>query len=318
MSVYSHVLFAIVPLFALILFGYVAKKTRLLHVTDAPVLNRFVISISLPAFVFHAVLAHRLRPELVQLPFLFWAGDLLLLGIGLTVAGLLRWPKPATGTLVLQTLFGNTGYLGYPICTAILPARLPAAVIIDQLGMSMGLYPGGPILGSIYGTSKSPKSFAKTFSFAKSPVFITLIVAILLRLLPPSLVPQNAALLVVGKLFMQVVALIGGVTVPVVLIAIGLLLRPSSLAEHGSKVAVLGLLKLIALPVIVWSLAKFLFHIHGDMLEICVLQAAMPPSAMATVFSGQYDLDSNLAIASFFALTVVSAATLPLMIGLLR
>jgi hypothetical protein len=117
---------------------------------------------------------------------------------------------------------------------------------------------------------------------------------------------------------MQVIGMLGSVTVPVVLIAVGLLLRPSSLPQHVSKVAVIGLFKLVALPVVVWTVGRYLFHVTGSMLEVCVLQAAMPPSATSTVFAGQYDMDGSLAIASFFALTVISAITLPIMLGILR
>jgi predicted permease len=317
-SVYSDVLTPIIPLFALILFGYLAKKTRLLHVTDAPVLNRFVISITLPAFVFHALLSHHLRADLLALPFIFWIAEALVLLIGRGSTRLLKWSGPQIGTLLLESIFGNTGYIGYPMTTAVLPIRLPAAVIIDQFGMSIPLYAGAPILGGFFGNSRIDVRPKIRLDFLRSPAFLALATGILVRLIPQRFVPTEPVLVNAGALFMKVIGLVGGVTVPVVLIAVGLLLRPSSLARHSAQVALIGLLKLIVLPIVTWLTARFVFHITGTLLEVCVLQASMPPAATATVFAGQYDMDGSLAIASFFALTVASALTIPLMLSLLR
>jgi predicted permease len=318
-TVYAHVLTAIIPLFALIFLGYVAKKIHLLHATDAPVLNRFVIFITLPAFIFHAILTNKLRPELIKLPFVFWVAELLMLGMAVAAGRFLKWPRPAIGTLAMQGTFGNTGYLGYPICTAVLPLRLPGAVIIDQFGMSIPLYPLAPIMGQMFGHGRAASaSTASPFQFLKTPVVVALVIAILLKFIPSGWVPASPPLAEAGQLFMLLLTMIGNVTIPVVLIAIGILLRPSSLAMHGKKVAFVGIFKLLIMPIVVWLLAKYAFHISGSLLAVCVMEAAMPPSASSTVFAGQYDLDGGLAIASFFALTVVSAVTLPLMLGILR
>ncbi len=219
---------------------------------------------------------------------------------------------------MLQSVFGNTGYIGYPMCTALFPMRLPAAVLIDQMGMSIPLYPGAPIIGSVFGKSQAEGSQKPIWGFLKTPVFIALALGLLLKLVPQAWVPSTPPFVVFGKYFVQVISMIGGVTIPVVLIAVGLLLRPSSLAQHYQKVAVIGVYKLILMPLLTWLVARFLFQMSGSLLAICVMEACMPPSATSTVFSGLYDLDGSLAVGAFFALTILSALTLPLMLGILR
>jgi hypothetical protein len=180
------------------------------------------------------------------------------------------------------------------------------------------LYPGAIAAGGTYGSAE-PEHPAKSFlKFFKTPIFVALVLGIVLRLIPASLVPGLAQFAAPGRIVMTLIQTIGSATVPVVLIAVGILLRPSSLPEHGARVVSVGFLKLIALPILTWAVARFLFHVSGTLLEICVLQAAMPPSASATVFAGQYDLDGNLAVGAFFALTIASALTIPLMLGLLH
>jgi predicted permease len=318
MTIFLNILTAITPLFALIFLGYLAKKAHLLHVSDTPALNRFVISVSLPAFVFNAILTHKLKADLIQLPLIFWIAELMMFGIAVGVGKLLKWSPASIGTLILQSIFGNTGYVGYPLCTAIMPTNLPSVVIIDQVGMSVPLYPSAPVLGNVFGKTQAERTLMEKLSFLRTPVFIALVLGILLKLLPPAFVPHTPALVDIGKTIMRVVALLGAATIPVVLVAIGVVLRPSSLKKHAPKVAVVGILKMIVMPILVWLVARFMFQLSPSLMAACILEAGTPPSATSTVFAGQYDLDSGLAIASFFALTVISAITLPIMLGLLR
>ncbi len=77
-------------------------------------------------------------------------------------------------------------------------------------------------------------------------------------------------------------------------------------------------LKLIIMPVIAYSVSRWVFHLHGGLLSVSTLEAAVPPAATTVVFAIRYRLDSDLAVALFFALTVASAVTLPLMLSILR
>jgi predicted permease len=316
--VYTNVLLVILPLFALILFGYICKRTRLLHVTDAPVLNRFVLCVSLPALIVYALLSRHLNIAFVKLPIIFWLSDILVLFLALAAAWSLKWTDPEKGTLILQSLFGNTGYIGYPMATALLPSVFPAAVIIDQVGMSVPLYPGAIVLGAMLGRGKSQGMGSSVMGVFKSPTFLAMVVGIGLALVPHSFFPHTLAAQKLGKMAMDLLKIVGGATIPVVLIAVGLLLRPSALAKHGMKVVVVGFFKLLALPTIAFVISRFVFHVSGELLSVVVLQASMPPSATATMFCGQYEMDGSLAVASFFALTVASAITVPLMLSVLR
>jgi len=58
--------------------------------------------------------------------------------------------------------------------------------------------------------------------------------------------------------------------------------------------------------------------LHGDLLHVTVLQCAMPTAVMASVYAAQSDLDGDKAVGIVFLTTVLSAVTVPLLLGLLH
>lgn len=318
MNLFGRALAAIAPLFGLIAFGYFAKRLQILPDGDAAAFNRLVVQITLPAFVLAALLTHTFETAYLRAPLVIWIGQGMVFALALALGRLCHWERKKTGAILLTGTFGNTGFLGYPMTTALFPVLLPVSVLIDQLGMALWLYPGALVLGALYGGQARKHPSAAITGFLRSPLFVALALGLALRFLPHGGLTVPRALTIAGGMGLSVIALVGSATIPVVLIAIGLMLRPSTLPHHGRDVLLIGGLKLILLPTMAWLAARYLFDLRGDLLRVCVLEAAMPPSASATVFAGEFGMDGGLAVAAFFALTLASALTMPLMLALLR
>lgn len=328
MQIFFKVLVSALPLFGLVAIGYFAKRLRILHITDTDVLNRFVMDITLPAFIFDALVHNKLRMTFLSLPLVIWLSELAVFLLGLLIARICRLGPKQTGTVLLVSTFANTGYMGYPMTTAIFhAAMLPAAVIMDQIGMNTFMYPGAAMLGSVYGRSEGA-TFAQSFlRWLKSPLFGAMLVGLVARFIrwPAALTTGDAALvrqalavlIAAGSAIIHVVA---QATVPLIMISIGIILRPSSLSQHLGPVSIMAALKLLVAPLAGYAVARCLLHIGAGtaLLGVCVLECALPPSANATLFSGQYEMDGSLGAAAFFALTTLSAITVPLALCLLR
>jgi len=324
---FSKVLLSALPLFGLVAIGYLSKRFRILHVTDTDVLNRFVMDIALPAFIFDALVHNKVRAAYLTLPVVIWVSEIAVLLIGLAVAKLLKFGPKQTGTILLVSTFANTGYLGYPMTTALFPALLPATVIMDQMGMSMFLYPSAAMLGSVYGRSTG-KSFWQSLSRSlRSPIFLAMLVGLAFRFMPWPGPPAGHKAAIAYYMAVAIVQALGKslhvvaqATVPVILISIGIILRPSTLTQHMGAVSVIAVLRLLVAPFVGFLVARYLIGIHDDptLISVCVLECALPPSANATMFSGQYDMDGSLGAAAFFALTILSAVTIPLVLSVLR
>ncbi len=314
------------PLFGLIAIGYLTKKARILHVTDADVLSRFVVDVTLPALVVDALLHNKLHNNYIGLPLVIWLSMPCAMALGLALSKLAKFGPKQTGTTMLLSGFGNTGFLGYPMTMALHPNLIAANVILDQVGMSMLVYPVALVLGGIYGRAGKQTLAETAFKVVKTPVFVCLVLGLTLRLIPIPHAPHPGAMLrlydgIAGFLgaLAAAVHLVGSATIPVVLVAIGIRMRPSALKAHIVGVSIIGLGRLIVAPILGFLVARYVLQIHDPaLLMICVVISGTPPSAAATVMAGQYDMDGGLGVAAFVALTILYALTMPLMLTFLH
>jgi hypothetical protein len=340
------VLRALAPLFLLILLGAVLRRRGLLPPAAIPTLNGIVVHVTLPALVVvELVSAPELPRAFVVATFallIAQAGTMLL---AFAVGKAMRLSRPALGALMLTGTFGNTGFLGYPITLArpLVAHLMSAAVLQDQFGMSLSLYPGAAIVGATFGDpaaahpgtgsghrSARHRRTAAALRFFRSPLFAALVVGLTIRLVPDivaGISPAAAALLTAAVSATGVQTLIGTLgkalgylgqgTTPIVLLALGAALRPGAVRRAPRLVAVSCTLKLLVLPVLMWTLCRAL-AISGPLLSLGVQEAAMPTSVVCSVLCAQTALEGDLAVGIVFATTVCSAVTLPLALALLR
>ena len=133
-STMSTVLNVLLPIFGLILIGYICRRTNRLGPTAASEMNRFVVWLGLPALLFSltakADWAHIWQPGFL----LAFTGGMLAVFL-ITLA--YRWK--ATGSLVdasidgLSAGYANTGYIGIPLCVLVLGDDGMAPALIASL-----------------------------------------------------------------------------------------------------------------------------------------------------------------------------------------
>ncbi|MDP4302339.1 AEC family transporter [Leptothrix discophora] len=127
-----------VPVFALVLTGYLAARRRLLPLDAVPGLNAFVLTFALPCLLFRFGASLPWRDLLDPVVLAIYAGCALLL-VAFTIAVTLKPPvglkDAAFGALV--GAFPNSGYMGVPLLVALLgPAAAGptiTTVLVDLL-----------------------------------------------------------------------------------------------------------------------------------------------------------------------------------------
>jgi len=162
--------------------------------------------------------------------------------------------------------------------------------------------------------------------FLRSPVFWSLVTALIVRFIPVGAFLSGITNLSARRELIDfaggvgaTIHLVANATIPVVLVAVGILLRPSALKSCVREVSIIALLRLGVAPVIGFLTAKYILHICDPaLLQTCVMVAGLPPSANAAMFCNLYELDDHVGVAAFFALTLCSSITLPVLMSLLR
>lgn len=293
--------------FALIVIGlvagYVARRLGRFSDDAADVLNRFVIDICVPAMILLLVPKLHLEWDLVVLAVIPWILALVAFGCSWVVGRLLRLEPRATAVLFLCTALGNTSFLGFPMCSALLgEASIPLAAVYDQLGSFLLLSTVVPWVIARAAGHGSPSIRAMARRVLAFPPFIALLLAVLPW-------PQPLWL-------SEVLEALGAALVPVAMFAVGLRLRITPPPEKGAFVVGLGI-KLVLMPLLAWSLGRA-FGASPEILAVAVLESAMPAMITAGAIAMAEGLAPALA-ASLIGWGIVAAqVTVPAWAALVR
>lgn len=283
---------------AIVGIGALLRATRLLSSDDAGPLNTVIIYVGLPAFVFQAVHGAALNVGVIGVIATSWIAFAVIIAAAYVVGRLLRLQPRTAGALMLTSSLGNTGYLGYPLTAALLgSAAVPTAVFSDVFGTVFALVLVGLPVAARFGTHSHgrPRVLKEVLSF---PAVIALVVALVLR---PVAVPD----VVSGGL-----DLLASVVAPMIMLSVGLSLRPKAAMGAAGILAVVVVLRLMVSPAVAWGAGTLLLA-PGQLLQVAVFQAGMPSMMLTYAVAERYGLDTDFVAAAIFVTTVGAAVTLP-------
>lgn len=296
--------------FALILtmlgLGMAFSRLRALPDNTADVLNRIVLYVCLPAAVLIYVPRLRLDASLVGLmatPWLLMLATWVLVSLATRVFGFAR---DVHAVLLICVALANSSFIGYPMVRALLgDAALPYAVVYDQFGTFVLLSTFGLYVIARYSGDRPPTAAQVLLRIARFPPLWALVFAlVLMPAQPPAWIGTGLKQLADAML-------------PLVMLAVGFSIQ---LRLSRAELAPLGiglLLKLVVMPALALPIA-WAFGLQGAMLQVNVLESAMPTMITAAALAIAHRLAPRLAAAMVGYGIVLSLATLPAWVGVLR
>ena len=301
----SAVFNIVLPVFAIMLAGYLAGRFGLLGEASSEALNRFVYYGALPA-LFVVSMSRVEIGEAFNLPFLaaFGGGLLATFLLGVLVAAVV-FPNRlgALGLHGLAAIFSNTGYIGIPLLTTAYGAtgQLPAivgTVLTGAVVMPIGV----AIIELDLSRGRGPLIILRNVALGvgKSPLVISAALGLLLSGLGIPLPTFLAT-------FCEIMGAAAG---PCALFAIGLFLVGRSFSAGLGEVGWLVLLKLVVQPAITWWIAYGLLDMDPSWAAAAVILAALPTGVLVFVMAQQYDIYVQRATAAIMISTIVSVVTL--------
>lgn len=203
----------------------------------------------------------------------------------------LRLDRPQTGALINASLHPNTGYLGLPLCAAVLGSdRLGEAIVYDVLVGTPTLLLGVFAVGAAFGTKAGETVGRRVGAFftRNPPLFATLLGLAAPDALAPDVLVDASRVVVFALL-------------PLGFFAVGVTLAEE--AEEGAfrfpppldaRVAAALVLRLVVAPLLLIALAAPLIDLPAPYL----LLAAMPTGLNGLVVAHAYGLDLAFASAA--------------------
>jgi predicted permease len=313
---FATLLAQIGPVFALILVGALVSRSQRFGESAAAVLNDVVYYLALPALIFHSVATSDLSAGVPLVALAVAVGLLLvayLLGVGVALLG--RVAAREANAVGLVAGWGNVGYMGIPLTTAVLgPASALAASLVSTLHTALAVFLVVATLVDHDRTDGHPTTGTLALTLARrvlgNPVVIAIVLGVLVAALRVPLPGPVSA----------TVGLIGDVAAPGGLLALGILLRgalPALRAGRARLSVVLGcaLVKLVAMPALAVG-AVHLFGVPAPWAAVLVVMAALPDAATVFVLTAQYRTWYRESTAVVVLTTVGSVVTLPLVLSL--
>ena len=299
---------AALPIFALILTGWVCARRRILGPAATDSLNDFVVFLALPAQLFQGMA--QITWEQIDHP-----GFLAAFGGGMVATYALSFALDRSGARLcdrsiegLDAAYPNTGFMGIPLCLVVFGAvALPVAVIATLLTACV-LFAGSIVLieMDLQGERRLGRTFLKVGrSLMRNPLIVGPIAGLGLAATGVGL-PAPV---------LRFTTLLGAAASPCALVTIGLFLAQTRAAGEGSKVARLVAMKLLLQPAITAVLAFRVFQMPVLWAEGAVLLSALPIGTGPFMLAKIYARDAGVTSRAILISTVLSVVTVSLLVA---
>ena len=299
------------PVFGLILTGWVAGRYRLLGGDVTGALNGFVVYLALPAVLFQAM-THIRPADLANGGLLAAYGLAILLPFALSIV-VSRRLGTSLGDSAIQGMsatFSNVGYMGIPLCRMAFGEDSLIPGVITMVITACPHFALALVLLELDGPGRRGVGRLTRRvggALIRNPLLISPVAGLGVALLgidPPVFVDRFLLLL-------------GGAATPCALVATGLMLAETTVRFQFALVGRLVVLKLLIQPAIAWVIAFHVVSMPPSWAETAVLMSALPTGAGAFILAKLYGREVGSTSGAVFLSTLLSFATLSALLAVL-
>lgn len=303
----SSIIQVVLPIFGLILAGWIARRVGVLGPAATGELNKFVVYIALPAMLFD-LLATAHWSELWRPGFLAAFG----IGAGVVYAGTVGWALWRGRHLAdaaldgLNAAYPNTGYIGFPLVLAALGKGALVTALLATIVVGCGLFALAIVLVEVgLQVETDPRKMAGKvgLTLVRNPLLLSPALGALYAC-------TGAGLAVPVETFLK---LLGGSASPCALVALGLFLaerQASTAAPQRAATTALVTLKLFVQPALTWVIAAMVLRLEPVLVTCAVLLAALPTGTGAFMLAEFYHREAVLTARVMLITTMASVVTI--------
>jgi len=293
-----------IALFALVVVGYVAGKLGYLGGDFDRQLSRLVINITCPALILSSAMTGQLPDRRFILPLLLISlvTYIVLTAIAFLLPRYLTKQKADEGVIGFALMFGNVGFMGYPVVASIFGHEAIFYAAVLNVVNTFAVFTVGTIL-------VTGKSEVEGNHFQKKVLYSTPMLAAYLTMGIVALEIHN-----IPTFISQPLTMLGNITVPAALLIVGSSMSNLSLrALLGSRpVYVTALFRLALLPLGIHYLCGAL-GFSPFVVSLNTLVIAMPVATYGTILCLRHDKDTTFITEVTFITTLLSMLTIPLL-----
>lgn len=300
-------------LFAIVVVGYIAGKLGYMGGTFDKKLSKVVIDITCPALILSSAMTGELPDRRHILPLLGISvlTYVLLTGVALLLPRFLTKKKDDEGVIGFAMMFGNVGFMGYPIVASIFGHEAVFYAAVLNVVNTFTVFTVGTML--IVGKNQESTVEEKEMSQKKmlrKVLYSTPMLSAYLTMLIVALEIKD-----IPEFISQPLTMIGNITVPAALLIIGSSMSqlPLRALLGNSTIYTTTLMRLAVLPVGIHYLMTLL-GFSSFVVGINTVVIAMPVATYGTILCLRHGKDTTLITEVTFITTLLAMISIPLLV----
>ncbi len=300
-------------LFAIVVVGYIAGKLGYMGGTFDKKLSKVVIDITCPALILSSAMTGELPDRRYILPLLGISvlTYLLLTGVALLLPRFLTKKKDDEGVIGFAMMFGNVGFMGYPIVASIFGHEAVFYAAVLNVVNTFTVFTVGTML--IVGKNQESSAAEKEMSRKKmlrKVLYSTPMLSAYLTMLIVALEIKD-----IPEFISQPLTMIGNITVPAALLIIGSSMSQLPLCAllGNGTIYTTTLMRLAILPVGIHYLMTLL-GFSPFVVGINTVVIAMPVATYGTILCLRHGKDTTLITEVTFITTLLAMISIPLLV----
>ena len=290
-------------LFAIVIVGYVAGRLGYMGGEFDKKLSSLVINFTCPALILASAMTGELPDRRLILPLLGISTltYILLTGVAFLLPRLLTKKKDDEGIVGFALMFGNVGFMGYPVVASIFGQQAVFYAAVLNVVNTFAVFTIGTIL--VVGDLSDKRHFQKKVLY--STPMLSAYLAMLIVALGIDGIPGVIS---------QPLTMIGNITVPAALLIIGSSMSQLSARSMLGNMTVYSttVFRLLLIPIGLYYLCSAL-GFDSYVVNINTLVVAMPVATYGTILCLKYNRDTTLITETTLITTLLSMITIPLL-----
>jgi len=310
----STVFDTLAPIFGLLVLGFGAARLRVIDQAGVRGLVLFVFNFSIPALLMRSLSAMELTADMEWgFLFAFYGGSIVTYGLGMVVGRVgFRQPLSEQAIFGMGAGFANIVMMGIPVVlTALGPeASLPMLLIIafhsmTFMPLTVALVQSGRSDGR--GLTPAARAAGVASDVLRNPIILGILAGLAV----------NAIGVGIWRPVDELLNFLGMAAVPCALFAMGGSLAGYPLRGDITPALILGTLKLVVHPFLVWALAVPVLGLEGLWVSVAVVMAAMPSAVNVYLFGERYQSVPGVAARTVLFTSIGSLLSVAVILTLL-
>lgn len=292
-------------LFVIVIVGYMAGKLGYMGGDFDRKLSSLVLNWTCPALILSSAMTGELPDRRFILPLLAISvvTYVVLTGVAFWLPRFLTKRKGDEGVVGFAMMFGNVGFMGYPVVASIFGHEAVFYAAVLNVVNTFAVFTVGTVLVTGKTEVEGPR-------FQKKVLYGSPMLSAYLTMLIVALQIEN-----IPAFISQPLTMIGNITVPAALLIIGSSMSqlPLKALMGNTTVYVTTVMRLAVVPIAMYFLCMLL-GFDPYVVNINTVVIAMPVATYGTILCLKYGRDTSLMAEVTFITTLLSMITIPLLV----